>query len=92
MQIQVAGLWEKKGKKKDGSDYRFLAGNVGYIQIPPGANLVVQKNLRKESDKHPDYFVLVEEPYQKQPSYSFPANSPSPSDGGSSHSLEDIPF
>lgn len=92
MSTQVASLWVKKGQKKDGTDYSFIAGNLGFVQIPPGASLVVQRNTNKTDEKHPDYYLVVDKPYEKaQKGYgNFPKAEPEEKRQSFTH--DDIPF
>lgn len=86
MSIQVGSLWLREGKKKDGSGViKFFSGSTGYITIPPQANLSIFKNENKKSDKSPDYFLYVDEPFKKE------ASSPSPAASGNGD-FDAIPF
>lgn len=56
---RLSGLWLKEGKKG-----KFMTGNLNseamdWIENNGPCNLLVFKNDRKESDKHPDYYLFA---------------------------------
>lgn len=65
MAIKVGALWVRKyTDKKDGQEKNLISGRTEYVIIPPGASLVLNKNTDKKNEKSPDFYLMVDEPYQ----------------------------
>ena len=70
MATRVAALWTRKYKdKNDGTERTIVSGRTEYVMIPPGANIVLNKNQDKKNDKAPDFYLMCDEPYKKQESH-----------------------
>jgi len=55
---KIGSLWLQK--TKDGTDRQYMAGKIETIF--GDIKIVVFKNEKKESNKHPDYNILLSEP------------------------------
>ena len=74
--MQVGSLWLKEYNKKDGSGKAsFFSGKLGYVSLPPGASIAIYKNDHKKNPSQPDYFLHVNEPFEKKQAYTEPVSA-----------------